>query len=111
MTFREVGIGPLDLHKAFTADWLITASSVVKIRRVVKEANGTFASFLVNENLERLSIDEGVVRQVDFTRGQVGAGAVARPKAESSGQGLATRLEGSGQAFAGCTSRGGGRQS
>lgn len=52
----------LDLYKAFTADRLITASRVVKIRGVRKEADGTVVSILIQKDLERLAVNKGIVR-------------------------------------------------
>lgn len=64
-------VGSFDLHKAFTADRLVATPSVIEIGRIIKEANGAFASLLVNENLERLAVDEWVVGQVHLSWSKV----------------------------------------
>lgn len=93
MTFWKMGVGSLNLHKTFTTDRLIAASSMIQVGRVIEEANGAFAALLVDEDLERRPVDKGVVRQVDLTWSQVAARAVTRSEAEGSGQGLAARFE------------------
>jgi hypothetical protein len=44
---RGVRIWSLNLHKALRTDGLIAASSLVKIRRVIQEADRTFGCVLV----------------------------------------------------------------
>jgi hypothetical protein len=44
---RWVWLGTLDLDEAFRTDGLIAASSTVEVRRIVQEADGTFARILV----------------------------------------------------------------
>lgn len=58
----KVRICAFDLYKAFTADRLITASCVVKIRGIRKEADGTVVRILVQEDLDRLAVNKGIVR-------------------------------------------------
>lgn len=59
--FGIVRVGSLDLHKAFAADGLVTATGVIEVRRIVEETNGTFGCILVEVYLERLAIDKGIV--------------------------------------------------
>jgi hypothetical protein len=63
VVFRDVRIGPLDLHKTFGTDVLIAAARAVQIRRVVEETNWAFRSVLVQHRLDRPPIYEprGVV--------------------------------------------------
>lgn len=70
-------VGPFNLYKAFATNRLIAASSVVQVRRIVQEADWALAALFINEDLQRLPVDEGVVRQIDFTWSQVAARAVA----------------------------------
>jgi hypothetical protein len=58
----KVRVCALDLYKAFTADGLITASRVVKIRGIRKEADRAFVSILVQKDLDRLAVNKGIVR-------------------------------------------------
>lgn len=76
MTFWKVWVGPLYLYKAFAANSLVAASSVIEIRRVVEEADGAFAALFVEEHFERLPIDEGVVRQVYFSWSKLCTGTI-----------------------------------
>jgi hypothetical protein len=61
MMLGKMGISALDLNKAFTADGLIATSGAVQVRRVCQETDRTLISILIQENLERLAIDEGIV--------------------------------------------------
>jgi hypothetical protein len=61
MMLGEMGIRALDLNKAFATDRLVTTSGVVQVRRVCQETDRTLISILVQENLERLTVDKGIV--------------------------------------------------
>jgi hypothetical protein len=61
MMFGEMGISALDLNKAFAANGLITTSGVIQVRRVCQETDRTLISILVQEDLERLAVDKGIV--------------------------------------------------
>jgi len=58
---RKMGVGALDLNKAFAADRLVAASGAVQVRWVCQETNRTLISILVKKDLERLSIDERII--------------------------------------------------
>ena len=61
MMFGKMGVGALDLNKAFAADRLVAASGAVQVRWVCQETDRTLISVLVEENLKRLSIDERII--------------------------------------------------
>lgn len=72
MTLWVVRIRSFNLHETLAADRLVTASRVVEVRRVSKEANRAFGCILVQVNLERLAVNKWVIGQVDLARGDVG---------------------------------------
>jgi len=94
MTIGEVGIRSLDLNEAFAADRLVAAPRVIQIRGIVQEADGAFNCIFVQEHLDRLSIDEGIVRQLDFARSDLACRPIPRVSAEDCGNGLPSRLQG-----------------
>ena len=71
MMLWRVRIRPLDLDKALGTYWLIAASSLVEIRRVVEEADRTLGSILVEIGLDRLPIDVRIVGKLYLLRGQL----------------------------------------
>jgi hypothetical protein len=68
---RRMGIWPLDLHKAFGAYRLITTSCLVQVWWVIKEANRTFRSILIQEHFESLAIDIWIFWELYLTRYQL----------------------------------------
>lgn len=68
MVLRWMRIWPLYLHKAFRAYCLITTSGLVKVWWVVKKANRTFGSILVQEYFDSLTIDIRVHWELYLTR-------------------------------------------
>jgi hypothetical protein len=75
--FRQMRIGTLDLYETFAADGLIAATRLVEVGRVREEANGTFGRVLVEKNLERLAIDEWILRTVHLLGCQICRGGIA----------------------------------
>jgi hypothetical protein len=60
-----------NLYEAFRADCLITASRCIEIRRIVKEADRTFASVFVQIYLDGLTIHKGILRKLELARSHV----------------------------------------
>jgi hypothetical protein len=73
----KMGIGSLDLHKAFTADGLAAAAGRVEIGRVGEEANGAFLGILVEKHLDGLAVDKGIVGELNLPGSQLRGGGVA----------------------------------
>ena len=61
----------LNLYEAFRADRLITASRCIEIRRVVKEADRTFAGVFVQVHLDGLTIHKGILGELELARSHV----------------------------------------
>lgn len=72
VSFWVVRLRSLDLYEAFATDRLVATPRVVEIRRIGKEADWAFSGVLVQEHLERLAVDEGVVGKGDFAREDLG---------------------------------------
>lgn len=64
--FWRVWIRTLDLYKAFGADGLTAAASLVEVWRVEEETNGAFLRVLVQKEFDGLSVDGWFVREADF---------------------------------------------
>jgi hypothetical protein len=69
---RWMGIGSLDLYKALGANGLIAASRLVKIGRVVEEANRALGCVFVKEDFDALAIDVPILGQLDLLWGHLG---------------------------------------
>lgn len=60
----RVWIWTFDLHKAFGTDPLVATSGLVAKCRVVDEADGAFEGIFVQEDLNPLAIDVGILREL-----------------------------------------------
>jgi hypothetical protein len=77
VVFGKMRVCSLDLYKAFTANRLITASCMVKVRRIHQETNGALFYSFVKINLERLAVDKGIVGKLNLLGAQVSGGCIA----------------------------------
>jgi hypothetical protein len=57
----KMRVWPLDLNEAFAAYRLVATPCMVQIWRVGQKTDGTFGCILVQENLDGLPIDEGIM--------------------------------------------------
>lgn len=70
--FRKVRFGALNLNEAFAADILVATSGAVQVRRICQEADWALLSVFVQENLHRLAVHKGIVRESDLLGRQIG---------------------------------------
>ena len=61
-----VRVRALDLHEAFGANGLITASGVVQVWRIVEETDRTFACVFVQIDFDGLPVDKWVLGKLQF---------------------------------------------
>lgn len=59
-------IWTLDLYKAFGADRLTAAASLVQVWRVEEETDGAFLRVLVEKEFDCLSIDVWIMREANL---------------------------------------------
>ena len=59
---RRMRVRSLDLYEAFGAECLITTTSLVQIRRIIKETDWTFSGIFIQVGFNRMATDKGVCR-------------------------------------------------
>jgi len=80
MMLRGMWIWSLDLYEALRADGLVATTCLIKIRRVVEEANGALGRVFVQKGFDTLAVDIGIMRKIYFLRYHIRLRVVARAR-------------------------------
>jgi len=67
----QMRVGALDLDKALAANGLVAAAGAIEVGGIRKETDGALRGVLVQVDLDRLTVDERIVRQHHLFRRQI----------------------------------------